>query len=43
MPLGQPVELGADVEAEKHLALIDSWSMADSGHFFDWQGKEVPW
>ncbi|CAK9041376.1 C-factor (C signal) [Durusdinium trenchii] len=28
--------------AEKHLALIDSWSMADSGHFFDWQGKEVP-
>ena len=30
-------------EVQKHLELVESRSMADSGRFFDWEGKEVPW
>lgn len=30
-------------QVQKHLEIVESRSMADSGRFFDWEGKEVPW
>lgn len=32
-----------DEAVGRHLELIRSRTMADSGRFFDWQGQEVPW
>ncbi|CAL1154568.1 unnamed protein product [Cladocopium goreaui] len=32
-----------DEAVQKHLQIVESRTMADSGRFFDWQGKEVPW
>eukprot|EP00927_Polykrikos_kofoidii_P013466 TRINITY_DN15871_c0_g1_i1.p1 TRINITY_DN15871_c0_g1~~TRINITY_DN15871_c0_g1_i1.p1 ORF type:complete len:289 (-),score=50.89 TRINITY_DN15871_c0_g1_i1:192-1022(-) len=31
------------VAVEKHLAVMDSLTMEDSGRFFDWRKDEVPW
>ena len=38
-----PPRQDVDEAAERHLELIRSRTMADSGCFFDWQGQEVPW
>eukprot|EP00435_Cladocopium_sp_Y103_P044247 s1516_g12.t1 len=31
-----------DEAVQKHLQIVESRTMADSGRFFDWQGEEVP-
>ena len=38
------VDLSAMIEAaENLLAVIDGLTPADTGQFFDWAGKPVPW
>jgi hypothetical protein len=39
---GHPAVLPAEA-AEHLLAVLDRLGPADTGGFFDWQGKVVPW